>query len=79
MNFVEGTRFQPSKHQKQNSPFKHLLRPKAGGMAFALSAMGDQIHKLVDVTIYYPGKIPSFGTISAAVYLRFTSIWRSKR
>ncbi|TVL54813.1 acyltransferase [Shewanella algae] len=60
MNFVEGTRFQPSKHQKQNSPFKHLLRPKAGGMAFALSAMGDQIHKLVDVTIYYPGKIPSF-------------------
>ncbi|WP_372871126.1 acyltransferase [Shewanella sp.] len=60
MNFVEGTRFQAAKHQKQNSPFRHLLRPKAGGMAFALSAMGEHIHKLVDVAIYYPGKVPSF-------------------
>jgi len=60
MNFVEGTRFRPEKHQKQASPFKHLLRPKAGGMAFALSAMGSQIHKLVDVTIHYPEKVPSF-------------------
>ena len=60
MNFVEGTRFRPEKHQKQNSEFNHLLKPKAGGMAFALSAMGNQIHKLVDVTIYYPGKTPSF-------------------
>lgn len=60
MNFVEGTRFRPIKHQKQNSPFQYLLRPKAGGMAFALSAMGEQIHKLLDVTIYYPEKVPSF-------------------
>ncbi|MBT1445411.1 acyltransferase [Shewanella sp. JM162201] len=60
MNFVEGTRFQAAKHKKQNSPYQHLLRPKAGGMAFALSAMGEQIHKLVDVAIYYPGKVPSF-------------------
>ncbi|QSX40586.1 acyltransferase [Shewanella cyperi] len=69
MNFVEGTRFRPEKHQKQGSPFKHLLRPKAGGMAFALSAMGSQIHKLVDVTIHYPGKVPSFWDyISGQVY-----------
>ncbi|NMH65131.1 acyltransferase [Shewanella salipaludis] len=60
MNFVEGTRFSPAKHSKQGSPYRHLLKPKAGGMAFALSAMGEQIHKLVDVTIYYPGKVPSF-------------------
>ncbi|MCH1931445.1 acyltransferase [Shewanella sp. A25] len=60
MNFVEGTRFTHEKYHKQNSPFQHLLKPKAGGMAFALSAMGDQIHKLVDVAIYYPGKVPSF-------------------
>ncbi|GIU49070.1 acyltransferase [Shewanella sp. KT0246] len=60
MNFVEGTRFHPGKHQKQNSPFKHLLKPKAGGMAFALDAMGSQINKLVNVTIYYPDKIPSY-------------------
>lgn len=60
MNFVEGTRFRAIKHHKQNSPYQHLLRPKAGGMAFALSAMGEQIHKLVDVTIYYPEGVPSY-------------------
>uniref|UniRef100_UPI00404738EF acyltransferase n=1 Tax=Shewanella baltica TaxID=62322 RepID=UPI00404738EF len=60
MNFVEGTRFSKAKHQKQNSQFQHLLKPKAGGMAFALSAMGEQIHKLVDVSIYYPEAVPSY-------------------
>ncbi|ABZ78501.1 phospholipid/glycerol acyltransferase [Shewanella halifaxensis HAW-EB4] len=60
MNFVEGTRFHPGKHNKQNSPFTHLLKPKAGGMAFALSAMGEHIDKLVDVSIYYPGKVPTY-------------------
>jgi 1-acyl-sn-glycerol-3-phosphate acyltransferase len=60
MNFVEGTRFRTDKHKRQNSPYKHLLRPKAGGMAFALSAMDGHIHKLLDVTLYYPGKVPSF-------------------
>ncbi|MEZ9142595.1 MULTISPECIES: acyltransferase [unclassified Shewanella] len=60
MNFVEGTRFHPGKHKKQSSPFEHLLKPKAGGMAFALDAMGSQINKLVNVTIYYPGKTPSY-------------------
>ncbi|MFQ6371901.1 acyltransferase [Shewanella sp. YIC-542] len=60
MNFVEGTRFQPSKQQRQKSPYRHLLRPRAGGMAFALSAMGEQIQQLLDVTIYYPHRIPTF-------------------
>ncbi|OUS49991.1 acyltransferase [Shewanella sp. SACH] len=60
MNFVEGTRFSKAKHQKQSSQFQHLLKPKAGGMAFALSAMGEQIHKLVDVSIYYPDTVPSY-------------------
>ncbi|MCL1039456.1 acyltransferase [Shewanella submarina] len=59
MNFVEGTRFKPVKHDKQNSPYQHLLRPKAGGMAFALSAMAE-IDKLVDVTICYNDGVPSF-------------------
>lgn len=60
MNFVEGTRFKPNKHAKQDSQFTHLLKPKAGGMAFALSAMGEHIHKLVDVTIYYPEGSPTY-------------------
>tara|TARA_R110000868_G_scaffold67333_2_gene199924 strand:- start:714 stop:1607 length:894 start_codon:yes stop_codon:yes gene_type:complete len=60
MNFVEGTRFSTQKNQTQNSPYEHLLNPKAGGMAFVLSAMGDKLHKLLDVTIHYPQGTPSF-------------------
>ena len=60
MNFIEGTRFTDAKHSKQNSPFDHLLRPKAGGIAFVLDAMGEYLQKLVNVTIYYPNGIPTF-------------------
>ena len=60
MNFVEGTRFTTEKYRRQSPSFQHLLKPKAGGMAFVLSAMGDQLHKLLDVTIYYPQGSPSY-------------------
>lgn len=59
LNFLEGTRFTPEKHRKQNSPFKHLLLPKAGGVAFVLQAMGTQFDSLLDVTIYYPEGSPT--------------------
>lgn len=59
MNFVEGTRFTPEKHAQQQSPYPHLLRPKAGGVAFVLEAMGDQLQSVVDVTIAYPGGRPT--------------------
>lgn len=59
MNFVEGTRFTPAKHATQNSPFARLLKPKAGGVAFVLDAMGDVLHSVVDVTIAYPGGRPT--------------------
>lgn len=61
MSFIEGTRFTQAKHDKQNSPFKHLLKPKAGGVAFVLDAMGEHLTTIVDVTIYYPDGIPNFG------------------
>lgn len=54
MNFAEGTRFTPAKHDAQHSPFRYLLRPKAGGVAFVLDAMGEALHAIVDVTIVYP-------------------------
>ncbi|MBZ9613354.1 acyltransferase [Rheinheimera maricola] len=60
MNFVEGTRFTPLKHDKQQSPYHNLLKPKAGGAAFVLGAMGEQLHKILDITIYYPAGIPTF-------------------
>jgi len=59
MNFVEGTRFTPEKHDKQASPFTHLLKPKAGGVAFVLDAMGSALHSLLDVTIVYPAGRPT--------------------
>ncbi len=59
MNFVEGTRFTPAKHAKQGSPYKHLLKPKSGGVAFVLDAMGEGLHAILDVTIAYPGGSPS--------------------
>ena len=54
MNFAEGTRFTPAKHDAQHSPFRYLLRPKAGGVAFVLDAMGEALHAILDVTIVYP-------------------------
>jgi 1-acyl-sn-glycerol-3-phosphate acyltransferase len=53
-NFLEGTRFTKEKHDKQQSPYENLLKPKSGGIAFALSVMDGQIRKLLDVTIVYP-------------------------
>jgi 1-acyl-sn-glycerol-3-phosphate acyltransferase len=54
MTFVEGTRFTEEKHARQRSPYTHLLRTRAGGMAFVLAAMGDKLQHIVDVTIAYP-------------------------
>ena len=59
-NFLEGTRLTPQKHAQQNSPFQYLLKPKAGGIAFVLDAMGEQLDAIVNVTIHYPGGNPGF-------------------
>jgi 1-acyl-sn-glycerol-3-phosphate acyltransferase len=60
MNFVEGTRFTNEKHRRQQSPYAPLLRPKAGGIAFVLDSMGEQITRVLDVTIVYPNGTASF-------------------
>ena len=60
MNFAEGTRFTPAKHAAQRSPYRHLLKPKAGALALALGALGDKFDSLLDVTIVYPDGAPTF-------------------
>ena len=60
MNFLEGTRFTKQKHDRQQSPYQHLLKPKAAGIAYALNIMGERIDTLIDVTIHYPDDRPSF-------------------
>src|SRR4029079_1630637 len=54
MNFTEGTRFTRAKHRAQRSPYRHLLKPRAGAMALSLSVLGDKFDALLDVTIVYP-------------------------
>jgi 1-acyl-sn-glycerol-3-phosphate acyltransferase len=54
LNFLEGTRFTQAKHRQQGSPYRYLLKPKAGGMALTLTALGEKINSLLDVTIVYP-------------------------
>lgn len=61
LNYLEGTRFTPEKHQQQNSPYTHLLKPKAGGLALALDILGDKIDALMDMTIVYPNGAPGYG------------------
>ncbi len=60
ISYLEGTRFTPQKHAAQQSPFKNLLIPKAGGLAFTLAAMEGRLHTLLDVTIHFPEGRPSF-------------------
>lgn len=63
INFVEGTRFTVAKHDVQQSPYRHLLKPKIGGLGTALAAMGEQFEALLDVTIVYPHGTPEFSDL----------------
>lgn len=65
MNFVEGTRFTSAKHARQASPYRHLLKPKSGGVAFVMEAMGEGLHALLDVSIAYPAGRPSLVDLMA--------------
>jgi len=73
VNYLEGTRFTEAKRQEQESPYRYLLKPKAGGVAFVLAALGEQLDALLDVTIVYPGnQAPGFwdllnGSISRVI------------
>ncbi|MDQ7988768.1 MAG: acyltransferase [Candidatus Dactylopiibacterium sp.] len=60
INFLEGTRFTPAKHAAQKSPYRHLLKPKSGGASIALGTMGELFESMLDVTIVYPGGVPTF-------------------
>lgn len=60
MSFAEGTRFTAAKHAQQQSPYQYLLKPKSGGMGMALGTMGELFDSLIDVTVIYPDKVPTF-------------------
>lgn len=54
VNFVEGSRFTEEKRHQTRSPYANLLAPKAAGIAMALSVLGSQFDKLLNVTLCYP-------------------------
>jgi 1-acyl-sn-glycerol-3-phosphate acyltransferase len=60
INFVEGTRFSEAKRVARNSPYRQLLPPRAGGVAVAISSMGETFDAIVDVTLVYSGSVPKF-------------------
>ncbi len=69
LNYVEGTRFTQAKHDAQQSPYRNLLKPKAGGIAFALEAMGNRFTSLLDVTIFYPdGEVDMWDMVRGRVH-----------
>ncbi|MGB5216765.1 MAG: acyltransferase [Smithella sp.] len=72
MNFLEGTRFTPAKHEKQKSEYQYLLRPKSGGLALAMNVLGEKFNSLLDITIVYPDGIPGFGDFLCGKVKRIT-------
>lgn len=60
LNFLEGTRFSQAKRSSQRSRYRHLLQPKAGGIALALDALGERIDAILDVTVIYVGRSARF-------------------
>lgn len=65
MNFVEGTRYTAAKQAADAAGYVHLLRPKAGGVAFVMGAMGDVLDGIVDVTLHYDPPSPSLADLFA--------------
>ncbi|PAU82055.1 acyltransferase [Halovibrio salipaludis] len=65
VNFPEGTRYTPAKHEAQQPGFRHLLQPKAGGISFVLASIGDQIDTILDISIVYPDGVPGFWDLLA--------------
>ncbi|HXQ64894.1 MAG TPA: acyltransferase [Steroidobacteraceae bacterium] len=57
INFVEGTRYTAAKHAAAGSAYRHVLPPRAGGVAFVLGAMGTILNEILDVTIAYPAGV----------------------
>lgn len=57
--YPEGTRFTKAKYEKQDSPFKYLLKPKAGGVAMILSELNKELSGIINMTINYSDEKPT--------------------
>jgi len=62
VNYLEGTRFSQQKHDRQSSPYRHLLKPKSGGAAYVVTHLGERVRHMIDVTLVYPKQKKGFWT-----------------
>lgn len=63
LNYLEGTRFTKAKHAQQQSPYTHLLKPRAGGLSLAMNALGADMDGILDMTIVYPDGVPTYSDL----------------
>ena len=81
--YPEGTRYDKSKRDNQESPFKYLLKPKIGGLTTILKS-DIQYENIIDITLLYPNQNITFwnfisGNISHVfVYVRKLEIKKDK-
>jgi 1-acyl-sn-glycerol-3-phosphate acyltransferase len=67
MNFAEGTRIDEAKRLAQESPHRHLLRPRVGGLATLLEGLEGAGDVVVDLTLVYPEGTTFWMFLSGAV------------
>ncbi len=70
INFIEGTRFTEEKRDARNSPYRHLLAPRAGGLAIAMTSMGTLFDAILDVTLVYPDGPAGFWELCCGTHVR---------
>lgn len=61
VNFPEGAIYSPERHARRSGDYRHLLRPRAGGTALVLGALGDRLDSIIDVTLHFPDGPPGLG------------------
>jgi len=75
MNYLEGTRFTEEKRLRKNSPYRHLLPPKAGGAAVVLNEMRHSLAGLINATIAYRPSPLSFWHFCCGNFERITCLY----
>jgi len=78
INFVEGTRFSTEKRDRHKDPFRHVLRPRAGGFAVAMTSMGDMFDAILDVTLVYPGGPATFWALCCGRHVEVIATVRER-
>ena len=72
VNFMEGTRFTPAKQLQQNSPYRHLLRPRAGGVGYVMNTLNQRLDAVLDIVIVYPDGVPTLVDLACGRLKRVT-------